>query len=469
MRATRFVTPCLSLAFALLACSSDDSADANDQASADGSGGATVLPDSGNVGAAGRVDSGAAGKGGASSGVGGSAAQGGASGGSGTGGHGGDAVTDAGADAGSGGTRTVGACNGLGAVDVWQNITPSAFTSPPNLEAGCVAINPNDQSVFAAAGNVTNGPACPSGTTCPSGGTGVYKSTDCGATWTKISTTHNLETGSCFGLLVDPVNPQTMYYNNGYGNNPTVYKSIDGGVSWDPLSTDANHVLQYNFVNSTAMDRADPKHLVVTYHESCAAPYAPNCLAESKDGGATWRQFKGPEANGWVEVGYAAILGTTQLFYSSGNGGWYSGDGGATWRLTLCWSGSGCLNVNSGVFPAHVASDGVAYVGAINGGMMASRADPAATPPVLLGQAWTKIPSSPAAYDIFDDGARLYASRDDASGQPYRTAPLSNPAVWTKMDSPNISRGSKMSAYDAAHHVLYTANNGAGIWRLVTQ
>jgi hypothetical protein len=465
MRSTRRVASCLTLALALVACSSspDDSADANDTAPADGSGGAAALPGSGggSGGVAARVDSGASGKGGVSSGVGG-----GASGGSGTGGH---RANDAGANTGSGGTRTVGACNGLGPVDVWQNITPAAFTSPPNLEAGCIAVNPNDQSVFAAAGNVTNGAACPAGTTCPSMGTGVYKSTDCGATWTKISTTHNLETGSCFGLLVDPVNPDTMYYNNGYGTNPTVYKSTDGGVSWDPLSTDTNHVLQYNFVNSTAMDRNDPAHLVVTYHESCAAPYAPNCLAESKDGGVTWRQFKGPEANGWVEGGYAAILGSTQLFYSSGNGGWYSGNSGATWQLTLCWSGSGCLNINSGVFPARVASNGVAYVGAINGGILSSRADPTATPPVLLGQTWTKIPSSPAAYDIFDDGVRLYASRDDSTGQPYRTAPLGNPAVWTKMASPNISRGSKMSAYDPAHHVMYTANNGAGIWRLVTR
>ena len=58
---------------------------------------------------------------------------------------------------------------------------------PPNMETLAVAGNPEDETVFAAAGNVTNGGACPSGQTCPLGGTGLLKSSDCGSTWTLVT------------------------------------------------------------------------------------------------------------------------------------------------------------------------------------------------------------------------------------------------------------------------------------------
>jgi hypothetical protein len=66
-------------------------------------------------------------------------------------------------------------------VGVWQDISPAAFYMPANLETLAVAVNPKDETVFAVAGNVTNGSSGPAGTTCPSMGTGIYKSGDCGA------------------------------------------------------------------------------------------------------------------------------------------------------------------------------------------------------------------------------------------------------------------------------------------------
>src|SRR5262249_46665220 len=146
---------------------------------------------------------------------------------------------------------------------IWQDVTPQGLRSPPNMESTCVAVNPRDGAIYAGGGNVTNSMGCPSGTKCPSGGVGVLKSTDCGATWTKVSKTAGIDDGNCFGLTLDPANPEVMYFVNGYGGNPTVWKSTNGGVTFEPLKTDASNVLMYNFVNYISLDRDDSNHIIV--------------------------------------------------------------------------------------------------------------------------------------------------------------------------------------------------------------
>jgi hypothetical protein len=393
-------------------------------------------------GGAGGRSTGIAGSGNGAGGSSGSAGKGGASNAGGSGGAGGGA-----AGAGGGPPHTVGKCDGLGAVDKWEDISPTAFHTPSNMETTCVGLNPLDQSVYGAAGNVTNG---------GNGGTGVYRSTDCGATWAKVSVTANLETGSCFGFLIDPVQPKNMYYTNGYGNNPTIYKSSDGGVNWTPLQTDASHVLTYGFVDKFAMDPTAPEHLVVTYHEGCKAPLSPQCLSETTDGGTTWRQFKGPD-NGFAEGNRIAMMGRTNWLYTSVNGGWFTGDSGQTWKRVI----------NGSPADMFVASD-VAFAAVLSSGIFQSKAVATAQPPTMLGESWTKLENSPSAANVAYDGVRIFTSAD-YTPQPFSVATAANPTVWTHMASPNIGRRTNQFAYDADHHVLYSANIGAGLWRLVTR
>lgn len=120
-------------------------------------------------------------------------------------------------------------------VGEWQDITPVEFTNPFNLETTCVVVNPVDQSVYASAHSRTNDQVCPQ---CPKVGTGLYKSTDCGGTWTKVSQVPDFEVGACFFLIVDPVEPSTLYYVNGYSDGiMTLWKSTDGGSNFTPLKT----------------------------------------------------------------------------------------------------------------------------------------------------------------------------------------------------------------------------------------
>jgi hypothetical protein len=85
------------------------------------------------------------------------------------------------------------------------------------------------------------------------------------------------------------------------------------------------------------------------------------------------------------------------------------------------------------------------------------------------GHVWSYVAGSPTADAVLGDGKTLYASNSyDKGGQPMYSAPESDPTTWTAMKTPTMTSGSSSLAYDAAHHVLYSANWDAGLWRYVT-
>ncbi|PWT78494.1 MAG: hypothetical protein C5B58_15210, partial [Acidobacteria bacterium] len=68
---------------------------------------------------------------------------------------------------------------------------------------------------------------------------GIYRSTDCGANWKRISTGRNSRTmasGRTWTMVIDPSDPQTIYTNQGYGESG-VYKTSNGGLDWDQILT----------------------------------------------------------------------------------------------------------------------------------------------------------------------------------------------------------------------------------------
>ncbi len=81
------------------------------------------------------------------------------------------------------------------------------------------------------------------------------------------------------------------------------------------------------------------------------------------------------------------------------------------------------------------------------------------------------LASAPQGTQIVDDGVDVYAST--AQSAPFWKAPLSGTSSWTQMPDmicrSGVCRGSNQMAYDAVHHVIYSANWGAGLWRLATR
>jgi photosystem II stability/assembly factor-like uncharacterized protein len=360
-------------------------------------------------------------------------------------------------------------CDKLGAVGEWQPVTPPQFLQIPGSSldggtndtplAGAIGVNPRDQSLFV------------SGFTWHGHGTGMLKSNDCGATWTKVSTGRGsgaLDSGAQWALQIDPVDPETMYIANGYGGPPSLFKSTNGGVDWDDLFPEGSEVYQsteqHAFTQAVGMDPHDSHHLVVTFHTNCVGAYAPMCMAETKDAGATWRIFKGPPtAKGWSEASSVTVIGASSWLLVSPDlyGAFYTGDSGQTWQQVI----KGPIYSNY-TGDAALAPDGALYLGVANTGIFVSRADGAHP----LGSSFTLIPQSPQASTLVSDGVSLFASYGwDASGHPMYVAALDDTAKWTKLDTPVIGRGAGNLVYDAAHHIVYSPDDAFGVWRVVTR
>ena len=288
----------LALALSLIGCGSSSEAPNDDgtQSSVAGSDGTGTDP-----GAGGSATSGSGGSAVVAPGSGGSAGSNATGGGAGTaahgtGGAGGTAGMGGGSSVDAGGPHVVMACPTVGGapgkVGVWEKITPASIIAKGDTPGGAVLVNPKDtRIVYVGSAN----------------GTGLWKSTDCGATFVHINTGKNgshIDSGRIWDMVIDPVDPEILYVIEGYGDGG-LWKTTNGGVDWEnttPIGSEVAKTANGNFTSIVGMDITDHLHLVLAFHSGCGGAYAPNCQAETKDGGATWRLFKEPIAGEGVGV-----------------------------------------------------------------------------------------------------------------------------------------------------------------------
>ena len=99
----------------------------------------------------------------------------------------------------------------LDAGKTWKNAT-GAINSAPNA----VAVHPRDlKKVYVATEE------------------GVFRSSDCGSTWTKQASPVEMPVAE---LAFDPANPSILYAAGNRADEPALYKSTDGGVKWKTLT-----------------------------------------------------------------------------------------------------------------------------------------------------------------------------------------------------------------------------------------
>jgi hypothetical protein len=354
----------------------------------------------------------------------------------------------------------VNACDGLAAPGVFEEITP------PDVKAGIGTKQADGQTrggTFAIAVDPVNQGTIYAGTLFQK----VWKSTDCGATWTAIATGTNgtdVNRGMNWTFAVDPVEPNVVYTNSGYGSNG-LFKSIDGGVNWiDVWSAQSQPALgksfQYNFANVVAIDPSDHHHILLTFHEPCLPPHAATCIAETEDAGSTWRLIDGDPSWSGNEGQVIFFLNDSQtwLWGSQSNGFWRSANRGSSWEVitgmnTSHLQGSQLAHTKDGSFFV-AASDGVWH----------SKDGTAST--------WTLVPDTgPVVGGLLSDGTTLYTSTcyfANFCNPRYLKSPETDGVKWTQMTSPTMSQGGTL-AYDAGHKLLYSSNLDAGMWRVVVE
>jgi hypothetical protein len=298
---------------------------------------------------------------------------------------------------------------------------------------------------------------------------GLWKSTDCGATWKELNTGMNgadASSGMNWTLEVDPIEPNVVYTNSGYTNSH-LWKSTNGGgdwaQAWPPLlQPDLSKAFQYNFANVVAIDPTNHKHILLTFHEACLPPHTSTCIAESSDAGASWKLHDGKAGWNGGEGQVIFFLGNSQtwLWGSQSNGYFRSGDSGTTWEEI------------PGMSTTHL--QGTELVQRADGTYFLAGAAGIYRSPDGMASNWHLIQNTgPIVGGMVSTGKNLYAGPCYGGGAcqhaPLLTSPLSDGNTWTKVSSyPDIPQGGNFG-YDSGHHLFYSSNMAQGLWRAVMQ
>jgi len=217
--------------------------------------------------------------------------------------------------------------------NTWENISDGFFGG----SIGAVAVSTWDNNViYVGGGEVTvRGNV--------SFGTGMYKSTDAGKTWTSIGLK---ESRHIPRIQIHPKNPDVVYaavLGDLFKSSEErgVFRSVDGGKTWKRIlfaNADAGAV-------ELCMDPNNPRILFASTWRIRRTPYSlesggeGSALWKTTDGGDTWTNItknEGLPKGTWGISGVSVSSVNSSRVYAiieNENGGVYrSDDGGATWR-----------------------------------------------------------------------------------------------------------------------------------------
>ena len=255
-----------------------------------------------------------------------------------------------------------------------------------------------------------------------------------------------LEVGNQWTFAIDPVNPQVLYTNSGYGTN-SLYKSSNGGVDWDVVWPPADKAIAAKgdgFAGYINIDRKNHNHLLLTFHNPCAD--GAGCFAETQDAGATWNMIVGQPA--FEAQARIYLLDSTTWLVPSNGSLYRSTDSGANWTKVADI-------IAGGHSAGHMvrATNGTYYIGTTYGVIRSPD-----------GIAWNLIPQTGSWVDgITSDGVTIFASVAHA----YLTSPESDGLTWTLGAAPQQLDLGARNDYDPGHHML-VASMGH-LFRMVTR
>ncbi len=178
-------------------------------------------------------------------------------------------------------------------------------------------------------------------------GDGVYKSTDAGATWTNMGLR---ESGRIGRILIHPINPNIVFVcvlgrATGPQDERGVYRTTDGGATWTRvLFVDRN-----TGCSGLSMDAKDPNVLFASTWELVMHTWAMfsggagSGLYVTRDGGTTWSHIqdaglpKSPLGKIDVAVAPSNAKRVYALIQTANQGSlWRSDDAGASWK-SMSW------------------------------------------------------------------------------------------------------------------------------------
>ena len=361
--------------------------------------------------------------------------------------------------AGTGGTEirpSLGECENLPAAGEWEDVTPPGTSTKPAVNGtvgAAIVVDPFDsRTVWLGTGGENDE---------------IWRSDDCGATWTRVNTgsgsvgdgatVGGVGDGAQWSMQVDPVDPGVLYAVSGYGAQ-SLWKTTDGGRSWTDVLAGSEYEAHadYRFVNNVSLDPLDHLHVVVSTHGGCSAPYAPSCIAETTDGGSSWRVLTAPE--GWFEGGGLVVV-KGGLWVWCGSTMMVTTNAGKSWSQDAL-SGGGSCEAEYTIRSFEPSANGKYYLGSRDGVLRSTD-----------GVKWERVPGTSGNMVMIAQGSKQVFAANQ--WQPsIRLASLDDDQAWSDLAvPPQINQGSDggipFLAYDDSHGILYASMFSGGVARMV--
>jgi len=226
---------------------------------------------------------------------------------------------------------------------VWKS-TNAGVTWAPVFDSvrtgsiGAVAVAPsNPDIVWVGTGESNN-------MRSSSWGTGVYRSTDGGRTWSSAMLPKSQHIGR---IVIDPRDPNVVYVAAlgplwASGGERGLYKTTDGGKTW----TNTKEISKYTGFGEIVMDPTNPDVLYAASEMRERREYGflpagtEARIYKTTDGARTWVELKNGLPTGEIgRVGLSVCASHTNIVYAMihakppANGLYRSDDAGASWRL----------------------------------------------------------------------------------------------------------------------------------------
>lgn len=192
----------------------------------------------------------------------------------------------------------------------WTKISPATFIGQ---YIGKIGINPQNTNIVYCAGNA-----------------GVFKSTNAGLNW------ENILFINCTSLIVNPQNPQIVYASTGSGQSQ-IHKSTNGGQSWylltNGLSTSNGRRTQL------AMSPDNPE---ILYASIATSSGSLNGLYKTTNGGELWTLQNSTTnylgSQGWYDNAVVVVPGNPDHVIVGGIDIYSSTNAGVTLTRKTVWS-----------------------------------------------------------------------------------------------------------------------------------
>lgn len=168
-------------------------------------------------------------------------------------------------------------------------------------------------------------------------GAGIFKTTDGGATWTAINGNGATALG-CLDVrtasIIVATQPRTLLVSTSCRNGSGVYRSVDDGANWTRLGPAPGLTGSLpGDVQSSGLNRTTPTPPTQPTYYLATSNYG---VFKSTDGGATWSAANnGITGTNAFNVTFSGATGTAELLvYVHGSGVYRSTDSGANWALS---------------------------------------------------------------------------------------------------------------------------------------